>query len=198
MAEQRSPQTERILSAELVGWRDRRGRFGRLTVFARHALRELIDEQLSVMQALAVRESPDGGFRLVPGDREGRTYRPLPRFKDRWVVHSSVSRTGASGWLGNTAQHAPFVLFPTRPHTIAPRRRKALRYLRGVAPAGGAGVGNIVFSRRAVRHPGTRGNNVVERVWQRHGDDVHRELARRAGKVREEIQDIFMRPGSGS
>ena len=66
--------------------------------------------------------------------------------------------TATSAETVATANYAAAVELGTRPHTIVPRRRKALRFapggsgtLSGRPRAGGA----VVFAKR-VRHPGTR------------------------------------------
>lgn len=64
--------------------------------------------------------------------------------KLRASTKASVSRYRMA--IRSTAKHAAFLEHGTRPHTIVPRYRKALRFTAG---------GRLVFARR-VRHPGTR------------------------------------------
>lgn len=68
------------------------------------------------------------------------------------LVRSIYKRPIAGGWeVGHDLQHAPhavFVHWGTRPHSIKPRRKKAMRW-----PAGGA----FAFARR-VQHPGYKGD----------------------------------------
>lgn len=55
------------------------------------------------------------------------------------------------------ADYAVYVEHGTRPHTIVPKRRKALRWAAGNARLSGAprAGGNVRFAKR-VQHPGTR------------------------------------------
>ena len=58
--------------------------------------------------------------------------------------------------------YAEFVIYPTRPHVIRPRNRKALSFN---WPKRG---GTVVFAK--VNHPGTTGNEFFQRVVDKWGD----------------------------
>jgi hypothetical protein len=57
-----------------------------------------------------------------------------------------------------TANYAAFVELGTRPHTIVPRQRKALRFAAGgnATLSGRPRAGSSVIFTKRVRHPGTR------------------------------------------
>lgn len=67
-----------------------------------------------------------------------------PEGEDAWIV----------GHDSNRAPHAIFVHWGTRPHTIGPKERKALRWVHG---------NGFVFA-RLVRHPGYAGDPWLERA----------------------------------
>ena len=52
------------------------------------------------------------------------------------------------------APYAPFVIFGTRPHRIAPKKKKALRWVSG---------NGFVFAAK-VNHPGYRGDDYMQRA----------------------------------
>lgn len=70
----------------------------------------------------------------------------------------------AIGHDRNRAPYAAFVLLGTRPHKIAPKRKKALRW-----PAG-----NRFAFAKSVNHPGYRGDNYLLRA----ADDAVRQFDR--------------------
>lgn len=68
------------------------------------------------------------------------------------LVRSLVRQRDGAGWLiGHDGQHAPHALFVhwgTKPHKIAPKRKKALRWAAG---------GVFAFA-KGVNHPGYKGD----------------------------------------
>lgn len=60
----------------------------------------------------------------------------------------------AVGHDRNRAPYAAFVILGTRPHTIRPKRKQALRWV----------VGNRFAFAKSVRHPGYRGDNYLLRA----------------------------------
>lgn len=71
--------------------------------------------------------------------------------------HTSAPGVARLEFRANNVPYVPYVLEPTRPHTIVPRAARALAW----TPAGGGGM---VFARR-VNHPGTKGNNYPARAY---------------------------------
>lgn len=158
------------VAVELVGWRDRRGRFARLDDPARDAQRKGLQSLLRFAVKVAQQESPVG-----QGERRG------PRFRDSWRFATQATGDGAAGELTNVAPHAGYVIFPTRPHLIRARRARTLRF---------EGASGPVF-RRQVFHPGTDGNDVPGRTMRRLGPEMDATLRRSSGQVQTAIVDIF-------
>lgn len=59
--------------------------------------------------------------------------------------------------LHANADYSAYVEYNTQPHTIVPRRARVLRFK----------IGNMVVWTRRVRHPGTKGQHVMERGARR-------------------------------
>jgi hypothetical protein len=79
-------------------------------------------------------------------------------------------RTSSTGLMtlkfGSSLPYAPYVVEPTKPHTIVPRSARALRFVfYGHAP------GALVFTKR-VEHPGTRGNDFPKTVLTVMGPEI--------------------------
>jgi hypothetical protein len=88
--------------------------------------------------------------------------------------HRDLQKKGTQviGKQFNTAAHAPFVEFPTRPHVIRPRKASVLRFrVRG----------QLVFTRGPVNHPGTAAIPAFRQAMIRHGRGFHRRVA---GKIK--------------
>lgn len=154
----------------LEKWNVRRGLFARLADVARGAQRAALRRVFRRAVTVAAEESP-------VGKGEGRG----PRFRDAWAVETTDTHGGAEGELINRARHAPYVIYPTRPHIIRARRARALRF-----SAGGA-----VLYRRQVFHPGTKGNPVAMRTLRRIAPALDAELRAASAEVQTAIVDIF-------
>lgn len=158
---------------DLTGWRDRRGRFGKLDAAAVEAQRQALRGELRTAVRLAQEESPVG-----KGGRAGGT---RVRFRDSWHGRTTATRTGANAELYNSAPHARFVILPTRAHEIRPRRARFLRFEVN---------GRTVYARR-VWHPGTKGNDVPGRVLRQMEPRLRETLDRVARTITAAVRDTF-------
>lgn len=86
-------------------------------------------------------------------------------------------RLSAKAWLlGHDSRVAPYAVFVhegTRAHWIRPRNKKALRWVSG---------GAFRFSKRGVRHPGTKPDKWMERAAARAPQIFEAQLAARIAK----------------
>lgn len=171
-----SGPSNRVMSVELLGWRGKRGRFVAVSKTARERAERAGHNWLKVATPLAGHESPIGARR--PGDNR-------PRFRDSWVGTVTQNADGAEVLLSNKAPHAPFVIFPTKPHEITPVRAPFL-----VFEGSGPGTGTWRRTRR-VWHPGTPGNDVPARVLRAMESWGEQELGRVAREVLAAIADVF-------
>lgn len=179
-----SAPNNQAIRVELVGYRSRRGRFVGVSQTARDRQRTTAVKWLRTATGVAKHESPLAQRKRAANDPRRR--RPTPaRFRDSWQPEYRENAGGAEAWLTNTAPHAGFVIYPTRPHAITPRRARRL-----IFEPHGAGTGIFVYAKR-VRHPGTRGNNVPERVLRAMESWGRDELARVAGEVRADLVKVF-------
>jgi hypothetical protein len=160
-------------SIELVGWRDRRGRFAKASETMRAEMTTSTRTILDALKQVAIKESPRSGG---PG--------PGPHFADAWQTSVEQASDGASGLLTNTAEHAAYVIFPTRPHWIRPVHASMLHWVKP--------NGEGVFLRRPVWHPGTKGNDIPGRVLAQNGNMAQQELGKAAGRVGEWFTGIFV------
>lgn len=180
---------EQGFSVELVGWRDRRGK---LDQAAKQGIAALNYEMFTLLMELrdaAIVEAPVG-----TGPLRGRK-----RYRDSFKVQTKRGPTGASGDLWNAAKHADYVIFPTRPHIIEPKNKRALHWKGlnyNVPQANRQGCARRQsqflhhFARR-VHHPGTKGNDVLGRVWQQHRGRVEEALSRAVENTRENVVNVF-------
>lgn len=162
------------VKVELVGWRNRRGRF---TAAEKHAVTRMASvarEVLKDWKKTAEEESPVGKHPFgVPNG-----YKP---FAKQWTHRFSSTRTGGSGQLTNKSSHTKYVLFPTRAHEIRAKRAKVLRFM---------SHGQVGFA-RSVQHPGTAGNDVLARVLSKRGPESTKKLAQVGIQIAADIQRIF-------
>lgn len=87
-----------------------------------------------------------------------------PSFKNRIVV----SREGADWIIGSNSEIFRYYILGTKPHIIRPKVKKALSFKWPNAPiAPNSPTGSFVY--KEVKHPGTKGNNVI--------DDLERDTA---------------------
>ncbi len=165
----------RLVQITLVGWRNpRSGRFQAVSGRARDRQRAATRALLRRMKERAEELSPVGK------PRPGRSERQ--RFKASWRITFQPTERGGAGVLANVAPHAPYVIYPTRPHVIRARRARALVFE--------GRDGRMVF-RREVFHPGTKGNDVPGKVLKEFKDEAERELRRVAVQVVADITDVF-------
>jgi hypothetical protein len=159
----------------LVGWRDRRGRFAKESDDLRERARDVARGVMKSLVERARQESPVGfdPFETKPED--------YVHFRDAWTSKYSDADTGATTALINTSDHAVFVLNPTRAHDIDAKTTKVLRF--GTA-------GSPVFVAH-VHHPGTRGNPVGERVASALGGYANDELQKAAAAVMNTIEGLW-------
>jgi hypothetical protein len=164
--------TNREVTVELVGWRNRRGRFTAATRQAKDRMRHGARRALEHLKALAEEESP-----------VGKAERPdSERFKHNWRIQFRSTKDGGEGVLTNTASHAGLVIFPTDPHDIRPVRARVLRF---------EANGQIVYTRGPVRHPGTKGNDVPGRALERGRAELEGALGRITRQVQTDIVDVW-------
>jgi hypothetical protein len=165
-------QLDRFVTVDLVGWRDRRGRFAR-------AEDEVRDEQRQFAEDVGGRLVKD----LSKASPRGKMHKAgTPRFAESWRKRVVLTAAGAQLVVDNTDPKAVLVLGPTRKHAIVARRAKVLRF----ETAGGS-----VVYRRRVMHPGTKGSDVVGRVMASAGGPIRDELQKSAVRVAQRIQDIW-------
>lgn len=90
----------------------------------------------------------------------------------------AVSSVGPRGGRGKGA-HRWFVVEGTKPHSLAPVRKGPWVVIpQGNAVAIGPRMGNV-YAGRSVRHPGQSGNDFVDRVAGRYGEQVQSFIADR-------------------
>ena len=165
----------RFVVADLVGWRNpRSGKFQSVSERAKERLAKMTRSILKDAEATAKQESPVGKRR---DQKDAR-----PRFSESWRSHVEKNDKGATGVLQNVAPHADFVIFPTKPHVIVPKRAKRLRFVNS--------SGQVVFAKK-VNHPGTKGNDVPSRVLEKMGPVFERELAGVTRDVVTFVHDVF-------
>lgn len=105
-------------------------------------------------ELLKIAQAPRRALDRLAEDIEEQVERDAGKHSKTGALFNSVGkrRTGQSGWLVGhdlqRAKHALFVHWGTKPHTIAPKRKKALRWVSG---------NRFAFAKR-VRHPGYRGD----------------------------------------
>jgi hypothetical protein len=102
--------------------------------------------------------SPVGAGRGAGALRQGISSRLEPSPGRMWIV------------LYGTAPYLPYVLGGTRPHVIAARNAKALRWIPN------RGHGSPVFA-KSVRHPGTKPNDFPEKAIKPLKDLILRSFA---------------------
>jgi hypothetical protein len=184
-------EANRLVQITLVGWRNpRSGRFQAVSGRARDRQRAATRALLRRMKERAEELSPVGkpGRAGLPGrpgrsERQGRQGRPgRQRFKASWRITFEPTERGGAGALVNVAPHAPYVIYPTRPHVIRARRARVLAFE--------GRDGRMVF-RREVFHPGTKGNDVPGKVLKEFKGEAERELRRVAVQVVADIADVF-------
>jgi hypothetical protein len=113
-------------------------------------LERVADSAPKRMERLAVRL---GDYATEVAQRE--TPKKSGAMRAAWRARVRQTSTGAELEVTNAARHARFVIDPTRPHTIRARSGGYLVF----QTAGG----QLVF-RRQVQHPGTKGNDIPDRV----------------------------------
>lgn len=74
-------------------------------------------------------------------------------------------------WKGKRVNYATFVEYGTRPHPIAPKNKKALRWV-------GAN-GRFVFAKKVPRHPGYKGDPFLHKAAMDTFNDLERIFNRR-------------------
>jgi hypothetical protein len=181
-------EANRLVQITLVGWRNpRSGRFQAVSGRARDRQRAATRALLKRMKERAEELSPVGkpGRAGLPGrpgrlERQGRPERQ--RFKASWRITFEPTERGGAGALVNVAPHAPYVIYPTRPHVIRARRARVLAFE--------GRDGRMVF-RREVFHPCTKGNDVPGKVLKEFKGEAERELRRVAVQVVADIADVF-------
>lgn len=156
---------------DLVGWRDRRGRFLAVSESARAATRDAARAAGKDLREALRRESPRGKSPRPEGER----------FANQWQSRYRETENGAEQSFENKAPHAPFVLFPTKPHAIVAKRAKVLRFEVN---------GSLIFRRR-VAHPGTKGNDVIGRTLSREHDALQRRLQTVTKMVQQRVIDTW-------
>jgi hypothetical protein len=122
----------------IKGIDDVRGMLPRLREVPRQVVDDMATIAYNTMRAGAGRHSP-----RPMGT--GRLFRSLFREGQGGLVQTVGHDLGA-------ARHAEYVVFPTRPHWIRPKRAKMLSWI------GGVGFNKRIFARE-VWHPGYRGDN---------------------------------------
>lgn len=82
-------------------------------------------------------------------------------FRNRIVV----SREGAAWIVGSNSEIFRYYIQGTKPHIIRPKFKKALSFKWPSAPMPpNSPTGSFVF--KEVKHPGTKGNNVIDEIEQ--------------------------------
>jgi hypothetical protein len=160
------------MTVELVHWRDRRGRFAKADDYMRERMRLNTRAELETMKKLARDTSPVG--KAPKPDSE--------RFKNQWRVAFKENKDGGLGELENVSPIAQFVMLPTRPHIIKARKAKYLRFV-------GRG-GDVVF-RKQVSHPGTKGNDLLTKVYQASEASLQRSLQKAAEQASAYLATVF-------
>lgn len=101
---------------------------------------------------------------------------PTGKLRDSLTVRVEPDRI----MVGPTASYAPFVEFPTRPHTIRAKNKRALSFM----------VDGKRVTVREVHHPGTKAQPFVRPAFERWVDSVGPMIAEANVKV---IQDRYNR-----
>jgi hypothetical protein len=104
-----------------------------------------------------------------------KTWKHKPKFE----TAVSLAGNGPSVLVGTDDEIYRYVDEGTKPHIIKPKRATALRFQGGyqaktspgvIGSGAGGASGGIFFSRRGVRHPGTKArkfSEAIEKKWRR-------------------------------
>lgn len=157
---------------DLVGWRDRRGRFSKETDELSSSMQSVARDMMDQLKSRAEELSPVG-----TGEQ-----REEMRFKDAWRIETTQTEKGAELSLANIAPHAIFVIEPTKPHDIEPKHGDFLHFVID---------GQDVFTRGPVHHPGTPGNDVPGKLQGAIGDYATSALNKVSAKVVSDLDAIF-------
>lgn len=188
MAEAPSPGV--LFRAELIGFRNLMGKFAAVDERGRESQRRMLRNVLQRLRAAAQDESPESD--------EVDPRHPV-HFANQWRVVAQQTDRGSAGILFNESPHWNLVLFKTKPHVIRARGDAQAEDIDPIFAARGKQVefeqhylqftdssGDIIF-RKSVRHPGTEGNPVHERVLARERPAMQVELRRAAREVLTEL-----------
>lgn len=170
------------VQVELVGWRDKRGRFAALTDDAIAQQRKVAREALVKVGARARELSP----RQSDEDHDKHhKYGAQPHFADQWFSDVQNTSTGASGALVNRSQYANLVLFRTKPHDITKGPPGMLRF---------TFKDGTQFRGHFVHHPGTSGHDdIVTKLDEEMAKSTQHELQRAAIEVGVAFDGVFSR-----
>lgn len=158
---------------QLIGWRDRRGRFARPDDLLREAQRAALTEAMDLALTTAKELTPVGARPFGESDEQ-------PHLRDTWRIDFGFEAQQAT--LVNDQERAVFLFQPTRPHDISPRKAQALRFM-------GQG-GQVVFAKH-VYHPGTPGNDVPMKLMQRLNGPLVTLLNKAAVQTATAIEQVF-------
>lgn len=95
--------------------------------------------------------------KVVSKAKDFAPYSTAPNRKDGDHFKDSIKqkRDGDSWLVGSDVPHAIYVELDTRKHDIRPRNKKFLRFEVG---------GDVVFTKKTVKHPGTKGQHVLTKA----------------------------------
>jgi hypothetical protein len=159
---------------QLVGWRDKRGRFGKPAELLRAAQEQALRQSMNAALGVAKELTPTGERPFGEGTE--------PHMKDQWKVTFDFLAQAAS--LANESKHATFLFKGTDPHPIP-------------GPEGGTGKmlrfmwnGEVTF-RRSVNHPGTKANDIPTKLMRSLSGRLESELQKAAVLAQTAIAEAF-------
>lgn len=161
------------ITANLVGWRNRRGRFASFEKELASAMGTVAHDVMEAAKKDAIAESPTGS---TEGKPDGYVH-----FKDQWKTQVHLSRSGGQGSLYNVSDHARLVMLPTPEHDISIKSKLALRFE----------INGTVMFRRSVHHPGTKGNDIIGRIRPKFEAEGKAQLSKTTAKVQVGFSRIF-------
>lgn len=168
----------------LVDWPKKSERLGNVRKEANNRLLKVLNGLIEILKERAVDESPRGRRdergRAKNAKGKKRTGRDKP-FVLQWKTMTGISANGPRGLLYNEASHAPFVMLPTKPHEIAAKNAKRLVF---------EYQGRTIFKKK-VWHPGTKGNDVIGRVRDKHEGVIADSLDQAARAIANDLKSAL-------